>query len=102
MNNWEYDFGLNDKEFGLGLGKKPRRQFDPKDPYGMNAVADDMKQDLAGTVKGIGKDVKQFKDEVSPLYNQAKGFFDKRKAQRQVKNIRVFGQNVKNRRKEQK
>lgn len=79
MSDWDIDFGIHEKEFDFGLKKQKPQKFDPKDPFGMNQLADGMKKDLNDTIQGIGKDVKQFKDEISPLYQQGKSFIQKYK-----------------------
>jgi len=95
MGNWEYDFGLNDKEFDLGIKTdKPKKKYDPKDPYGMNSLADDMQESVTETISEISKEVKEFKNEIKPFYDYINSYIKRKKAEKHLKNIQIFGQNV--------
>lgn len=62
------DFGLNDINIDLGLEKPDKKKAlkpaDPKDPFGMNSMADDMKKDVGDAVEDIKKDIGKFKDDI--------------------------------------
>ena len=104
-DEFNIDYGLDN--YNSGLDKMPKRKYDPKDPFGMNGLADDMKKDLGETVKEIAKDVKDFKADMKPIYDDGKKFyldvkkfFAERKAKKEIKNIIIFAQNVRNLRKQ--
>lgn len=90
------DFGLNDLDFGLETGKKKeKKSYDPKDPYGMNNLSEELKAEVSDTIMGFKKDIEGFKKDYNDIKSEIKpirDFFAKRKAEKQVKNIIAFGQ----------
>jgi len=104
------DFGLNDIKVDLGLEEektKKSKPVDPKDPFGMNNLADDIKGDVTNTVNGIKSDIEMvkkdyyaIKGEVKPIYDYIKNYKSSKKAKREAKNIIAFSKTVSAKRKQ--
>lgn len=104
------DFGLNDIKVDLGLEEtKPKKSkpIDPKDQFGMNDMADDMKKDVQDTVNGIKSDIENvkkdyyaIKGEVMPIVDYLKNYSSNKKAKQEVKNIIAFSKTVSAKRKQ--
>ena len=90
----------------LGLGdKKKEIPYNPKDPYGMNSVADDMKKSIGKDIEEfkedyelIKKDILLFKSEAQAYVKPFVDYFKKKKVGKELKNIQIFANNVRNRR----
>jgi hypothetical protein len=100
------DFGVDkiNLDFNIGLeepkkkGKKKEVPYNPKDPFQMNQMADDMKKDTEEMVNDVKKDIEDFKQtyhaikgEVMPIVDEFRGFFAEQKAKKQLKMIQAFG-----------
>jgi|SRR5690242_9599708 len=92
----------------LGIGdKKKELPYDPKDPYGMNSVADDMKKSITKDIEEfkedyelIKKDVILFKNEIQAYVKPFLDYKRNKRTKSELKNIQIFGQNIKNRKSE--
>lgn len=100
------DFGLNDINVDLGLPEEPKKKsnkpYDPKDPFQMNQMADDMKNDTKKMVDGIKSDYENFKKEyqsikndIMPLYTDVKNYVKAKKDKKESKNIDAFRTSLK-------
>lgn len=105
----EHDYlslGSGPIDFGVRAGRKTR--YNPDDPYGLGAFATNRQRESAQIRRGIKhtvKDAKRIKNEFSHggwIGEYAYEKYKEHQAKKQLKNIKTFGQNIKNLRKQKK
>ena len=90
----------------FGLDRRKRVPYNPDDPYGLGAFASHREREgreIHRGIKGTYKDVKRIKEEFKGggwIGEYIANKYKKHQAQKHAKNIRTFGQNVRNKRRE--
>lgn len=75
----------------------PRKKQSDFDVY-INLGLNDLSRNTQRTVRDFHQGYKRIRKDYKPIENSIRGFLAKRNAKKQLRNVKIFGQNIRNKR----